>query len=503
MKTSAWGAALAALAVALLVATPAVAKPRPKRARPKKAVIVAKHQDEPAPPAPPPTAPKVEPAPPAPEPESPKKEEPPMTPTPPPPTDEGDSKLEVGGRVFTYLRTPLSFEEPFQQVSTSLRLEAHARMTKGTFAAIAAQADALTPASSGEVEARARLREAYAGAHAAGFELRIGQQILHWGNADVVHAVDLLTAQDYSFYSADPDARDIGAPSVVLSYSPDDGSSPFKATAVWQPVFPASRLGTPRSPRSKGALPPQVTLLDDERPRLSMLASEAAVKIAWAPGGWDVALIGFHGWNHLAEPYVAKVENGAAVIGRRFHRYEALGAQGSAALGAWVLRFEAAYVITENDDGKDPLVQPSHLDAIAGIERPFGEHVRTSVQGIVRWIPRFASHDTPPRGMRPDLALATRAAGDVNARVQNYTHEARPGASVAVSVSTDDEALEVGASGLAYFVGFDWAVQPNLRWRPTQALAIDVGAQIFGGHRNSLGFLHEQSGLYAQAAYAF
>lgn len=528
--TRAWVAAMLGAAATLLVVSHADGKPQKKPQRPKKVLVSAKppaapkRKPEPKPePTPDPsetheTTPTTTPNPTASDSNEPKteptKDEAPVnaspeptpspTPAPAPPVAEepSEKKLEIGGRLFTHFRSSFDFDEPLQQVSSSVWLDAHARMTKGTFASISAVGDLLTPNSAGKIEARARLREAYAGAHGAGFEVRIGQQILSWGNADGVHAVDFLSAQDYTFFSVSADARQIGAPSVVLSYSPDDGASPFKVTAVWQPAFPATKVLIP-----KGKIPQGVTVLDEERPKLSLLNSEAALKIGWAPGGWDIALIGFHGWNHVAEPYVVKAEvtpTGAfnAEIGRRFNQYNAVGLQASVALDSWVLRFEGAYVATANADGKNRLIQPSHIDAIAGIERPFGERFRASLQGILRVHPYWLSLDAPYGGTAPE-AIAKQQVARLNAQVQNYTHQIRPGASLALTYTSEDESLEMSVAGIAYFVGFDWAVQPTIGYRFFDALKIEVGSQIFGGKQNSLGFMNKQSGFFAQATYTF
>lgn len=540
--TRARAAALLGAAAALLVVSQADAKPQKKAPRPKKVLVLTppkpsvrqpkrlpaparearETDDETTPTSPPNPTRTVTEAADSNEPKTEPKEETPVnatpepTPSPASPSPAGapegidepsEKKLELGGRIFTHFRSSFDFDEPLQQVSTSVWLDMHARMTKGTFAAASVAGDLLTPNIDGKVEGRARLREGYAGAHGAGFEVRIGQQILSWGNADVVHAVDFLTAQDYTFFSANADAKQIGAPSVVLSYSPNDGTSPFKMTAVWQPAFPATKVLIP-----KGKVPVGVTILDEERPKLSMLNSEAAVKIGWAPGGWDIAVIGFHGWNHIAEPYVVEAkqtpEGPSATIGRRFNQINAVGLQASVALDSWVLRFEGAYVATQNMDGRNRLIQPSHIDAIAGIERPFGERVRASLQGIVRVHPYWMSLDAPyvTRAKTPEQfveAGAQEGAARLNAQVQNYTHQIRPGASLALNYASEDEALEIGVAGIAYFVGFDWAVQPSIGYRFFDALKIEVGAQIFGGKQNSLGFLNKQSGFFAQATYAF
>lgn len=410
-----------------------------------------------------------------------------------------EKHLELGGRLFTYIRAPLDgVDEPLQQLSTTLWIDARARVTEGSFAAFSVVGDLLAPSTEGKTEARGRIREAYAGAHSGGLEARIGHQILAWGNSDGLHAVDFLTAQDYSFYSVTADARQIGAPSVELSYKPDGGASPFGITLVWQPVAPSSKLFVP-----KGSLPANVTLRDEDNPRFSVADSEGAVKIGWSPGGWDISVIGFHGQNHLAEPYLKSLENGVAEIGRAHHRINAAGMQASVALDSWVLRLEAAYVMTENADGRNRLLQPTYGDAIAGIERPLGDRVRVGVQGLARWYPYYLPLEAPYVGVAPEIAAVNRELAHVNSQLLNYTHQLRPGASLLAAYTSEDEALELSVAGLAYFTGFDWGVEPTIGYRFLDSLKVDVGAQVFGGHRNSLGFLAPRSGVFAQATYAF
>jgi len=411
-----------------------------------------------------------------------------------------EKKLEVGGRLFTYIRAPFAIDKPLQQLSSSLWIDARARMSTATFAAVSVVGDLMTPSVEGKVEARARLREAYAGVHTEGFEARVGHQIHAWGNADGLHAVDFLTAQDYSFYSVSADARQIGAPSLALSYSPDDGTSPLKLTAVWQPVFPASKVFVPKS-----NVPAQAVVLDEDRPQLSLGNSEVAAKISWAPGGWDVSLIGFHGFNHLSEAYLKSVDTNANVaqVGRNFHEINALGVQASVALDAWVLRLEAAYVVTENPNGRgNRFVQPSHGDVIVGVERPLGERVRLGVQGLCRFHPYYLSLRAPFSGPA-ELQVVNRAIATTNARLLNYTDQVRPGASVAVAYTSEDESLELSVAALAYFVGADFVVQPMIGYRLFDALKVDIGAQVFGGEESSLGFLASQNGVFAQATYTF
>ncbi len=439
--------------------------------------------------------------------EEPRTEEVPIPAAPPPPADpiptepvatESPRRLELGGRLFSYFRTPFSFQKPIQQVSTSAWLEARARMSEGTFANLAVVGDLLTPSAEGKVEGRARLREAFVGAHKDGIEARVGQQIISWGNSDLVHAVDFLTAQDYTFFSVSSDARQIGAPSVMLSYAPDEGASPLRITTVWQPFFPASRVLRPPD------LDPRVVLLDEERGGYSLAQSEVGVKLGWSPGGWDVALIGFRGFNHLAEPYLKAIRPDQVVeVGRRHLQRHAIGTQASMTIDAWVLRFEGAYVVTENHDASNPRQVPTHVDAIAGVERAIGERFRVGVQSVNRWYPRFVDFDSP-KGDRPEEIDLNERIARVNARFQNYTHSFRPGATLFVGFTSEDESLELSVAGMTYFVGHDYVIQPMVGYRVLEALKLDAGVQVFGGSlETSLGALRRQGGAFAQATYAF
>src|SRR5687767_6585097 len=128
--------------------------------------------------------------------------------------------LQLGGSLSTYFRAPIkALDKPIQQISTSAAFEASARPTEGTFAKANIRGDLLTPSIAEKVEARFNLREAYAGAHKDGLELRVGQQMINWGNADAVSAIDLLTSRDYTFFSATPDANRLGAPSIMASFA--------------------------------------------------------------------------------------------------------------------------------------------------------------------------------------------------------------------------------------------------------------------------------------------
>src|SRR5690349_888386 len=80
---------------------------------------------------------------------------------PAPSTESADSstddpttarKLDLSGRIMTYVRVPTgSLDRPFQQVSSSLWIDARARMSGGTYASVSLIGSLLTPSLEGNI----------------------------------------------------------------------------------------------------------------------------------------------------------------------------------------------------------------------------------------------------------------------------------------------------------------------------------------------------------------
>jgi hypothetical protein len=411
------------------------------------------------------------------------------------PAHAEDRAVDLGGRFMSYARVPLeSFEKPFQQVSTSAWLDVHAHPTKGTFANATATADLLAPAVDGRIVARGDLREAYAGAHDDALELRVGRQIVNWSNADLAGPLDVLGARDLTFFSATPEAQRIGQLSALVSFAPPADRTPLRLAAIVQPVFIGSKVLLPETP-------PNVHIDPEAHPTPSLQNTEVGVKLGWAPGGWDAALVAFRGFDHTAEATVASVTTAGDIeIARSFRSILVGGAQASTTAGDWILRFEAAY--TMRGDGGDPRTEPSHADAVVGVERPLGDRIRVQAQALGRMHPSWRSPDetTAPT---PNETLVARRIANVNAALFDFRHQARAGGTLRAAFTTEDERFELSASGIAWAVGFEYAVQPEIAWRVLDSFEVRAGAQVFGGEEGPLGSLHRYSGAYAQTTYTF
>jgi hypothetical protein len=398
------------------------------------------------------------------------------------------------------MRVPTSdpTEQPLHQVSASAWLEARPRFNDVTWARVTLTADALAAAVDGTTGLRANVREAYVGAAKSGWEIRVGQQIIAWGNADVINPIDVLGARDYAFFSADSEVRRIGAISAKGSWTPNGGDSPFTLTLIATPVSPSSKLLLP-----PGAVPSPIVLEGVTRPPLKLGNVETAARAAYAGSGWDVAVIGFQGYNHTPELQIASVTATSAVV-RQVHRRDVVaGLEASTSPGKWILRLEGAYVWNRDATGKDPRTHPSHVHAVLGVERPLGERLRVQVQGVAKYAPTF-----PPltRVSNPNPAVVPleRSVAQVNAILLNYTEQLRVAGTARLAFTTEDEVFEAELFALVNAFGEDGLVRPMASLRASDALRFSAGSEsLFGPTTTPLGALRRYSGAFVEARYTF
>jgi hypothetical protein len=409
----------------------------------------------------------------------------------------------ITGRVFAHLRVPTGdpLGAPIQQASTSAWIQARPRFSEAASATITLTADAIQSALDPTTHLRASVREAYVEALKGGFELRVGQQIIPWGNADGVNPTDFLTAKDLTFFSADPEVRRFGALSARAAFTPNGGSSPLALTVVATPVFPSSRLLVP-----SGLFPAGVTSVGFVRPPVTLENTELAARAAFTAAGWDAALVVFRGFNHTPQFFLVSHDATSTVVGQTNRHQSAVGAEGSVTLGAWVLRVEGAYAVPDNP-GRDPRMQPAHLDVVSGVERSFWERLRVQLQGIVRVHGASAAGSRP--GPDPVRDAIDQGIGDANALLLDYQDEVRPAASLRVAYATEDDTFEAEVVGYVNLrrdplARSDYLLRPMLTYRFRDPLKLLVGVEYFGGpSATPLGALHPFSGAFVEAAYTF
>lgn len=411
----------------------------------------------------------------------------------------------ITGRVFAYARAPLSdlANDRWQQVSSSIWLQAHPRFGEFTYAHMVGSVDTIATSSLIDEPVRGRVREAYVGAARHGWEARLGQQIVPWGNADGYNPTDLISSVDMRLFSGDSEVRRVGAPMLWASWTPRSGESPLQLTAVAVPVFTSSHVLVPPDLVPAGVIDHGL-----ERPEAKPSSSEFAGKAAWHGDGWDASFMAFTGYNHTPHFVLRSWSPAGVVIARAHQRQHAVGGDGSVAWGSWVLRGETAWVWSSSSDGSDPQLAPPRWDSVLGVERPFLERFRFQTQMLWRYHPSLQSPASISTA-DPIETFLRREVASANAVLLNYRFRSWPVATVRVSFATRDEKLEAevfAAVQLTRYEGdkIDWVMRPMVSWRVSDALRLRLGAESFRGPKDGVfGALHRFSGVFTEGEFAF
>lgn len=422
-------------------------------------------------------------------------------PAPPPGPDEPDAEAEkeegglgpISGDTFAYVRAPFERGD-FQQVSASIWLRARPRLTDATSAGLELSLDRIETAVVGGPRFRAALREAYVSMRKHGWMLRVGQQIIPWGSSDAVNPTDVLTAHDYSFFVVETEKTRNGAMSMLLSKA----WSHVEASVVATPRHPATVLLIPPS-----VLPQGVTIAEAAAYEPKLENTEVAAKLKFSGRKWDFAWMAFRGFNHTPELEVVSADDMGTVLRQTHHRIYVAGVDGSASLGKLVARIEAAFVRTENNDGKDPTIQPTYAFGVFGLERPLGDRVRVQAQAIARSYPRWTELDNVT-GPDPATTGALQLVAAANALLLDYQNRDRPSGTLRIAYLSAEQRLAVEVFGAMNFRGRDYLVRPLIGWRPTDAVNLQVGAELYRGpETRPLGALHQFSGGFLQSSFTF
>jgi Protein of unknown function (DUF1302) len=430
----------------------------------------------------------------------------------PPPSEEPflgsaepEQDLGLGGRLFSYVRVPTSdpANDPLQQVSSSAWLQAHPRLGQSTYAHVVGSVDAIATSVLVDENVRGRLREAYVDTSAHGLEVRLGQQIVPWGNADGFNPTDLLSSSDNTLFASDTEVRRLGTPMLWASYTPLEGASPFRFIAVAVPVFTSGRPLVPPD-----LVPAGVVDEGLDRPEPTLSNAEVAGRISYAGSMWDASVMGFHGWNHIPEYELRSFTATQVNVGRRHRVQDAVGLEASASTGSWVFRLESAYVWTGNANGEDPERQPAHWDSVVGVERPFFERLRVQAQLVFRYHPRLRPLNDVARA-DPVETVLRREVTKANALLLNYRFQSWPLATLRLAYTTENERFGAEVFGAVQLVraegdDVDFVARPQVTWFASDALRWRLGAELFEGPDGGVfGALHAFSGVYTEGEFVF
>jgi hypothetical protein len=403
--------------------------------------------------------------------------------------------LPLGGRVYADYYAPLKNTDvtPFHYAGTSLWIQGDPKLGEKSGARFILQGDALDTTVNGPVS-HAQIREGFVTYSDKGWDLKAGKMIIPWGKTDAINPTDLISAKDYTVFNPDEEVRRTGQTSIQVGYTPSQGAAPWTLTGIFTPAFPQSVLLI-----NPNAVPAGVTMAPTIVPPATYANTEQALKAAYTGTGWDASVMFFRGFNHLPE----FVRSGPLSVAATFHRIHATGGDVSFTSGKYIFRGETAYVWTENNDGTNPTIIPTHWDSVFGVERPFGTDFRLQVQGLWRYIPRYTAPDQA--GGADPLSIAfNRQLAATNALILNYQEKSHAGATARFGYTNESNGIDAEVFLVGYFIGGDYLVRPKFTYSWTDALKTTLGVDWYGGPLDrSLGQLQVYNSLFMEAKYSF
>ncbi|MCC6278243.1 MAG: hypothetical protein IT289_10045 [Oligoflexia bacterium] len=422
---------------------------------------------------------------------------------------EWASVLMPSGRIYGDLYIPTeSSAKKFQSQSGSIWLQIDPQADESFGARVIYQLDYFdvqqSRVSAGKTENgfRSQLREGYFSFSTDGFDVRGGKQIIPWGKSDAINPTDFLTGKDLSVLNPDEEVRRTGAWALQATWVPESGTSPWSVTGIWIPLFAQGRMLIDASRFSSN-----VVIGGVQEPTTQLSNSEIATKLAYNGDGWDASFSFFSGWDHRPH-FEEKVRVMVGLtpmvqVAQTFRRINAVGADGSWAGEKWVLRFESAYVQTENYDGQFTIVTPSHWDTVIGAERPLGDRFRIQAQLVSRVYPKFKRPEEVSWGDAISTAI-NQSVSQANALMLGYQDPFYPSGTLRIAYTNDEDHWEAEVFYLQNFVGSDYLLRPKIAISATDNLKISLGADLYNGPNDRpLGALKSLSSVFTEVKYTF
>ena len=325
------------------------------------------------------------------------------------------------------------------------------------------------------------LREAYMFNQPLDFmDLKVGRQILTWGTGDLVFINDMFPKDWQSFFIG-RDTEYLKAPSdaAKVSLFGDWANLDF----VYTPKFDPDRFINGErisywSP-TLGRIAGQDAIIHTDRPNRWFRDSEFAARLYKNISNYEVAVYGYRGY--FKSP---GGQDGTQVI---FPDLNVYGASIRGNVGKGIGNLEFGYYESDDDQsGKNAYINNSELRFLAGYTQEVGRDFTAGLQYYIERMMDYSQYlDNLPAGPARDedrhlvTLRLTKLLMNQNLRCSLFTY-----------YSPTDK---------------DVYMRPNLNYKASDNVALEVGANIFfGDYPNTFfGQFQNNSNIYAAVRYSF
>ena len=327
------------------------------------------------------------------------------------------------------------------------------------------------------------LREAYIFTSPYEFmDLKIGRQTLTWGTGDLVFINDLFPKDWQSFFIG-RDTEYLKAPSDAAKISLF--SDMANLDIVYTPQFDHDRFVSGRRisywNSNLGRLAGRDAIQHTDKPDRWFRDDEIAVRLYKNVNNYEFALYGYHGY------WKSPGGQNASATQAIFPDLNVYGASARGNVGKGIGNLEFGYYESDDDQsGKDGNINNSELRFLAGYSQEIGKDFTAGLQYYVEHIFDYSQHkDSSPSGLARDrdrhliTVRLTKLLMNQNLRCSLFTY-----------FSPSDK---------------DAYMRPNVNYKVTDNLALELGANIFfGDYPNTFfGQFQNNTNIYTAVRYSF
>ena len=329
---------------------------------------------------------------------------------------------------------------------------------------------------------QARLLEAYTNFYFKSFDVRIGKQNIPWGRADALNPTDNLTPKDFTLLSArDEEERRTGTVAMKANYY----RGPYTLSVMWLPLFNPSTIPL--------TAPPGFVITEEKRNKGMPSDQGFAAKLDHTAGDLDWSVSYYYGLDQL--PVGRPVTPTQTVLVH--NRVHVIGLDFAKPIGRYGLRGEAAYVHTQNPDGKDFFIKNPYFMAVMGVDRDITDDLNVNIQAYHRYIVSFNDPFAIEDPVARNVAVLSDTFNQQLDRVQG-------GFTGRIKATWLNKTLEGELLGMVNLPRQDMFLRPSLAYAMTDVWKAFVGWDIFNGKRDSFfGRLQPTSAFFVEVRATF
>jgi len=317
-------------------------------------------------------------------------------------------------------------------------------------------------------------------------DVKMGRQILTWGTGDLLFINDMFPKDWQSFFIG-RDVEYLKAPSDAVKVSLFHEMA--NLDIVYSPRFDSDRYITGERISywndGLGIRAGRDAVVETDKPDDCFKNDEWAARLSKNIAGYEGAIYGY--WGYWKSPGGMDPLTMEAL----FPRLAVYGASVRGQVGKGIGNLEVGYYDSRQDrSGKDPFINNSQIRLLAGYERDLPEVVSDFTIGVQYYLERMQNHDDYEDYLPPTIKKKDENRQVATLRVTKLLMNQNLTCSLFTYFSPTDK---------------DVYMRPNVKYKVTDNLAVEGGANIFFGDypHTFFGQFHKNTNVYTALRYSF